>query len=108
MPIRHFTVFTFALMLFSAPASAGVRSFFSPSVDGVPVAACLLGDEGCGKPAADAFCRHAGYDRSVLFERQTVPATRSLRGSACEGSECTAFRQIKCYSVKNDLAALGG
>ena len=95
--------------MLATPASAGVRSFFSPTIEGIPVAACLSPEDGCGKPAADAFCRQVGYDRSVMFERQPTAATRNLQGgAACSGPDCTSFKQVKCFSVKDDLAALGG
>lgn len=91
----------------SAPASASVRNFFSPESEGSRVAACLASNSECGKPAADAFCRAQGYDKAVLFERETHSLTRSIAtGETCEGPSCTAFKQVKCFSVKDDLAAM--
>lgn len=87
-----------------APASAAqVRNFFSPVVEGVRVDACLEGGE-CGKPAADAFCRAQGYDHAMIFQRERFSATRMVdTGKACSEA-CTAFRQVKCFTVKSDMA----
>ena len=98
-----------ATIFLSSPVTAGVRAFFSPTVGGMPVAACLTESDTCGKPAADAFCRSEGYDRSVLFERRPASAARTLgSGETCSGGTCTAFHQVKCFSVKDDLASLKG
>ena len=68
---------------FAQPASATeVRNFFAPEVEGTRIAACL--DSGaCGKPAADAFCRVQGYDRAMIFQRETqLPPARSIWASS--------------------------
>lgn len=94
------------LSLTAASADAGVRNFFSPTHEGGRVDACLSGGV-CGKPAADAFCKVQGYDRAVLFQRETVAETRALdSGNVCTGAFCTAFKQVKCFTTKSDLAAL--
>jgi hypothetical protein len=87
-------------------AEAGVRNFFAPAMDGARLDACLSGGD-CGKPAADAFCKVQGYDKSVLFQRERFQSTRVLdSGSLCTGDTCTAFRQIKCFTTKSDFAGL--
>jgi hypothetical protein len=95
-----------AALLLAGPASAReVRNFFAPEVDGARVDACL-GTGGCGKPAADAFCRVQGYDRAVIFQRESHASTRLIdSGRSCSGA-CTAFRQVKCFTAKSDLAQL--
>lgn len=90
---------------FAQPASAAqVRNFFAPEVGGTRIDACL--DSGaCGKPAADAFCRAQGYDRAMIFQREDFASTRLIDSDKlCSGS-CTAFRQVKCFTAKTDLAA---
>ena len=43
----------------------------------------------------------------MLFQREQTPMAMAMgSGELCEGSNCTAFRQIKCQSVKDDLATL--
>ena len=91
---------------FAGSASATeVRNFFAPEMDGARVDACL-GSGGCGKPAADAFCRVQGYDRALVFQRESHASTRLIdSGRSCAG-DCTAFRQVKCFTIKSDLAQL--
>ncbi len=93
------------LMLFAlAPQAQAseVRNFFAPQIEGQRIGACLSGG-GCGKPAADAFCKAEGYDHATLFQRERSQSARLLdSGLVCE-KDCTAFRQVKCYTVKSDL-----
>jgi hypothetical protein len=90
----------------AAPAEAGVRNYFTPRLDGARVDACLSSGP-CGKPAADAFCKKEGYDKAMIFQRESYSTTRLVdSGQACEGGNCTAFKQVKCFSTKDNLAGL--
>lgn len=91
---------------FVEPAAASqVRNFFSPEVGGTRIDACLASGA-CGKAAADAFCRVQGYDRAMIFQRETFTATKVIdSGQSCSGS-CTSFRQVKCFTTKSDFAGL--
>lgn len=95
-----------ALLLIAlvAPAQATeVRNYFSPQVGGLRVDACLTGGA-CGKAAADAFCKVEGYDQAMLFQRETAKSARSIDSDrVCDGN-CTTFRQVKCFTVRSDLA----
>ncbi len=91
---------------FVQPAFATeVRNFFAPELEGARIGACL--DSGaCGKPAADAFCKVQGYDRAMIFQRESHASTRAIdSGKLCSGS-CIAFKQVKCFTTKGDLAGL--
>ena len=96
------------LLLIGAAASAEasqVRNFFAPVVGGARIDACLDGGA-CGKPAADAFCRVQGYDKAMIFQRESFDSTRALdSGKVCSGS-CSAFKQVKCITRKSELAWL--
>ncbi len=106
MPMR-FVAAALCLAVLTAPAGAGVRNFFTPEIDGARVDACL-GAGDCGKAAADAFCKVQGYDRATLFQREPSALSRVLdTGRLCSTGSCTAFRQVKCFTDKSDLAALG-
>jgi hypothetical protein len=38
-----------------------------------------------------------GFTESILFQRETVSATRQLGSdTTCEGENCVSFRRIKC------------
>jgi hypothetical protein len=94
------------ITVLSSQAEAGVRNFFSPRLDGERVDACLAAGP-CGKPAADAFCKKEGYDKAMIFQRESFASSRMLdSGKTCEGASCTAFKQVKCFSTKDNLAGL--
>ena len=94
-----------ALMLIALVPQAQaseVRNFFAPQIEGQRIGACLS-EGGCGKPAADAFCRAEGYDKAMLFQRERSASARLIdSGDVCE-KDCTSFRQVKCFTVKSDL-----
>jgi hypothetical protein len=69
-------------------AQAENRTFFNPKLGGSPIPFCLTSTGGCGKAAADSFCRNSGYDTALTFARRQVMS---------EGEEPTGFTQIKCY-----------
>lgn len=92
-----------ALLLLSAIPRADaseVRNFFSPQVGGQPINACLA-DGACGKPAADAFCKVEGYDQAMIFQREQSASARVIDSDKVCDKDCTSFRQVKCYTVKN-------
>jgi hypothetical protein len=95
------------LALSSALSQAAVRTYFAPEVDGKRLDTCLAGDQNCGKPAADAFCKVEGYEKALLFQREAAANTFQIGNRAsCAGPSCTSFKQIKCYTPKDDFAGL--
>ncbi|MCH9756436.1 MAG: hypothetical protein K0U37_04495 [Gammaproteobacteria bacterium] len=76
-----------------------LQDFMFPRFENYRVAWCYKDKRGCGKRAADAFCRHQGYRRSKGYERSTeVAATRTVgSGALCFGQACTGFNRITCY-----------
>ena len=76
------------LIACATSAHAENRTFFNPKLGGSPVPFCLTATGGCGKPAAENFCRVSGYDTALTFARRQVMS---------EGEEPTGFTQIKCY-----------
>ncbi len=92
----------FLVALLPQANAAEVRNYFAPEIEGLRIGACLT-DGGCGKPAADAFCRAEGYDKAMLFQRERSASARLIdSGDVCE-KDCTSFRQVKCFTVKSDL-----
>jgi hypothetical protein len=90
------------LTLIPAAQASEVRTYFSPQLKGQRVNACLS-DGACGKKAADAFCKVEGYDQAMLFQREQSESARLIDSDRiCDGN-CTAFRQVKCYTVRSDL-----
>jgi hypothetical protein len=95
-----------AAVILPASAEAAMRNFFLPQIDGTRVDSCLASGS-CGKPAADAFCKLEGYDRAMIFQRESVLEARAIDSDQlCAGQSCSSFRQIKCFTTKSDLAAL--
>jgi len=94
---------TLALLTLIAPAQASeVRNYFTPQRDGHRINACLA-TGACGKPAADAFCQAEGYDQAMLFQRERSSSARLIDSDkVCDGN-CTAFRQVKCFTARDDL-----
>jgi len=79
-----------AVLTCLAPAAqAASRTYFAPKVGGEAVSFCLTATGGCGKAAADHFCRSSGFDTALTFQRRQV-----MSGG---GEGPTGFTQIKCY-----------
>lgn len=96
----------FAALLLTSLATqasaAEVRNFFAPRLAGERIGACLAGGA-CGKAAADAFCKAEGFDEAMIFQRERSQSARILDSDKVCESDCTAFRQVKCFTVKGDL-----
>jgi hypothetical protein len=93
-------------VLAASSAEAAVRNYFAPELDGARLDACLSGETTCGKPAADAFCKAQGFSEALIFQRETGVSTKRLdSGEICEGGNCIAFKQIKCFSPGDTAAA---
>ena len=92
---------TLAMSTFSAAnATNSARKFFSPDYLGQPVAFCLEGARGCGRPAATVWCRLNGYEKAISFARRSPAAGAELRfvdtGNICTAGDCITFSQIQC------------
>lgn len=86
--------------LSAANAATSARKFSSPDYLGQPVAFCLDGDRGCGKPAATVWCQQNGYETALSFARRSPAAGTELRfvdtGNICTAGNCITFSQIRC------------
>jgi len=101
------SLLTIVLVLSASSAHATVRNFFAPESQGLRLDSCLTGDHDCGKPAADAFCKAQGFETALIFQREAAAETVRLgNGAFCTGPACTSFKQIKCYSAANTIAAV--
>ena len=95
----------FLLLATVGQSQAGeVRNFFAPQVGGEPINACLT-DGACGKAAADAFCKVEGYDQAMIFQREPAQTARLIDSDKICDGKCTAFKQVKCFTVRSDQAA---
>jgi hypothetical protein len=63
------------------------RNYIWPRINGELVAFCRLGARGCGKEAADSFCRDLGFAEARTYRRDSIePDLTKLH-----------FQQIRCW-----------
>ncbi len=76
-----------------------MKDFAVPRFENYRVDWCYKKNKGCGKQAANAFCRKQGYKHARGYEKETkVAATRTIgSGSLCFGQACKGFDRITCY-----------
>jgi hypothetical protein len=96
-------------LLTTAPvtAEAAVRTWITPQLDGERVSSCLSNQSGCGKPAADLWCKSMGFEEALTFERERAPFDFTRLADTRELAPGTPFRQIKCSSTKPNTLAAG-
>lgn len=105
--MRQFIAALVILAAASPAALASTRSYSLPTDPGKAISACLADGSHCGKPAADQFCKLAGFSESILFQRQSVTSAITIDGvRQCEGDTCQAFTRIKCYTPVEERASV--
>ena len=98
---------THAYALQVAPSLGGTavvqnqsRTFNSPVYKGYPVDICLTWGAGCGKPAADYFCRLSlgarAQSSSHAIAYDTPPTILPNTGQRCTEAFCDRFTRITC------------
>ncbi len=87
-----------------APAAAAPTSSYveNPMMGGVAVDICLTWATDCGKPAADAYCRAAGYAVATNFTPRAHAQQTYVIGSGqvCNGDFCTAIGSVTCQAQR--------
>lgn len=75
------------------------RRFSAPRVGHYRIGWCYQEGAGCGKRAAQSFCRRMGYMKTSGYEKEpNVHATKALGDQKlCFGSKCDGFGEITCY-----------
>jgi hypothetical protein len=68
------------------------------SQNGLRLHACLSANgDGCGKPAADYFCRQQGFAGTTGFNTDTKKVqAETPRGEPCTKKKCKVFERIAC------------
>jgi hypothetical protein len=87
----------------AAPAAPATAYYVeNPTMGGVALDYCLTWATDCGKPAADAYCRAAGYaDATNFTPRQRAGQTYVIgSGQVCDGDFCTAFASVTCEAQR--------
>lgn len=100
-PTFRLALATLALA-FASSASAETATFPNPKVGAQPLDYCLNWAEGCGKPAADAWCVSVGFtestDHVVAADVGAVTPTRLIStGAVCDQAGCDAISQVTCF-----------
>jgi hypothetical protein len=89
----------------AAPAAAAPATSYyveNPTMSGAALDYCLTWATDCGKPAADAYCRAAGYaDATNFTPRPHAQRTYVIgSGQVCNGDFCTGFASITCEAQR--------
>jgi len=92
----------YGAMAIASPAVAEEVTFASPTVGSQPLDLCLNWGEGCGKPAADAWCVNAGFAESTThLVADDVGASTPTRlistGAVCDQAFCDAISKVTCF-----------
>lgn len=78
------------------------KKFMAPKYKGMPVDMCYKAPKlGCGKVAADAYCKKQGYYAALEYTKQTVTSGQTLQIGGhvvCDPRfhGCETFQQITC------------
>ncbi len=104
--LNRFLILAIAAMAMAfasiVPASAETRTFHNPMQGSNRLDWCYNWGVGCGKQAADAWCKAQGYaDGATLFsEAQNIGAQHPTRligtGAVCDQGYCDGFTAITC------------
>ena len=96
--VPFFSVLLMGLFVQPGPASAGEATFDNPKVNGHALDYCRSWAKDCGMPAADAWCKKAGYKRALRFGvRWDSPPTIVIRsGKICNQPFCDRISFVVC------------
>ena len=100
---------TIALMLALAALTARAEQmkFDAPRANGYRVDACRSWGQGCGKEAADAFCRLNNFESAAAFDIDprigaATPTMTIEDKKICNQPQCDGFKSITC--TRSDAA----
>lgn len=85
-----------------AAATAGTQTFERPTYKGDRLDWCLNWGKGCGRQAANAYCKLRGFQRATDFSQASnIGKSSSTRligtGAVCDQDFCDGFRRITCF-----------
>ena len=94
-------IFTVALPAAAANAMSESRTYFAKSIYAERLELCSIAGTGCGKKAADAWCRHAGYTNAMSYllvhsNRQAEREQLRNYGELCAQDACSGFLLVNC------------
>ncbi len=85
----------------TAPPVPAMQVFVKPKQQGMRLDLCVNWGEGCGQPAANAFCKAKGWDHAASYAvanniGQFVPTRLIGTGAVCDQDFCDGFKVITC------------
>jgi hypothetical protein len=101
----------FVLCVAASGAQAKEKDFNKPKWKGDRLDWCLNWAAGCGKDAADAFCKANGYENASKFEQDPdIGSSHKTRlittGAVCDQSSCDGFKSITCSKSEPDTVVI--
>ncbi len=105
--MRKFITVAFSLCLLGLPiqpAQSAQKTFVNPKLGASRLDYCLEWGASCGEPAATAWCKTKGYQKSVDAEEDhdigaTTPTRLLGSGAVCDQSYCDGFTFITCATA---------
>lgn len=90
------------LLVLPNSADAAARTYSDPTYLGDQIHHCLANNTGCGKGAADAFCKIEGYQSALTFKLEQDPAhVMTARvidsGEVLHSPQALPFTSVKCW-----------
>lgn len=95
---------TLALFLSCGFAQAETKTFESPTLGVNRLDWCMNWGDGCGEPAATAWCKTNEYDHSVDSKQAVdigtaTPTKLIATGEVCDQAYCDGFTSITCATA---------
>ncbi|MFP3921065.1 MAG: hypothetical protein ACLFU3_05085 [Dichotomicrobium sp.] len=83
-------------------ATAATRTFNNPKYNGNALDWCVNWGKGCGRQAANAYCKAKGFEKATNFSKASnIGSRRPTRligtGAVCDQDHCDGFRRITCF-----------
>lgn len=94
----------FGIMTLGFMSNAKAANFAYPNWNGYRLDWCANFEQGCGKPAADLFCKKHGYPNATSFQIQpmmNVPTMTVGQNAICNPAvhRCDSFTYINCQET---------
>lgn len=100
----HAAVGVLALCVSTQLVQAANKTFVNPKIGSNRLDWCLNWGSGCGEPAATAWCKSKGYNKSVDSEEDndigaSSPTRLLSTGAVCDQNYCDGFTFITCSTA---------
>jgi hypothetical protein len=95
----------------AGPAFSAARNYTDPTYLGDKIHSCLADRAGCGKVAADEFCKLEGFQSALTFKLEHNPdrihTARVLNtGEILHSPDAQPFVSVKCWKPNDQPSAV--